>query len=73
MHDTVKAPSPAKGIQKPPKEYIFDWRGTDAYGKLIDGDIRAPSQAFAKAQLARQGIRTQRVQKRKVERRNTTI
>jgi len=73
MHDTIKAPSPAKGIQKPPKEYIFDWRGTDAYGKLIDGDIRAPSQAFAKAQLARQGIRTQRVQKRKVERRNTTI
>lgn len=73
MHDTVKAPPPAKGIQKPPREYIFDWRGTDAYGKLIDGDIRAPSQAFAKAQLARQGIRTQRVQKRKVERRNTTI
>ena len=73
MHDTIKAPSPAKGIQKPPKEYIFDWRGTEAYGKLIDGDIRAPSQAFAKAQLARQGIRTQRVQKRKVERRNTTI
>ena len=73
MHDTVRAPSLAKGIQKPPKEYIFDWRGTDVYGKLIDGDIRAPSQAFAKAQLARQGIRTQRVQRRKVERRNTTI
>jgi type IV pilus assembly protein PilC len=74
MNDTVKmAPIAKKNIQKPPKEYLFDWRGIDAYGKQIDGDIRAPSQAFAKAQLARQGIRTKRVQKRKVERHNSRI
>lgn len=73
MNDTVKTPPALKNTRKPPREFIFDWRGLDAYGKTIDGDIRAPSQAFAKAQLARQGIKTQRVKKRKVERRNTTI
>jgi len=73
MNDAIKAPSAVKNVPKPPREYIFDWRGVDAFGKAIEGDIRAPSQAFAKAQLARQGIKTRRVQKRKVERRNTTI
>ena len=60
-------------IKKPPKEFVFDWRGVAPDGQLISGDIRAPSQAFAKLQLARQGIQAKRVQRRKVERSNTAI
>jgi len=60
-------------VKKPPKEVIFDWRGIAPDGQLISGDVRAPSQAAAKLQLARQGIQAKRVQRRKVERSNTTI
>ena len=60
-------------IKKPPKEFVFDWRGVAPDGQLISGDIRAPSQAFAKLQLARQGIQAKRVQRRKVERSNAAI
>ena len=60
-------------VKKPPKEFIFDWRGIAPDGQLISGDVRASSQAAAKLQLARQGIRAKRVQRRKVERSNATI
>ncbi len=60
-------------VKKPPKEYIFDWRGVSPEGQLISGDVRAPSQASAKLQLANQGIQPKRVQRRKVERSNATI
>jgi len=42
--------------KKPSKEVLFDWRGIAPDGQMISGDIRAPSQAFAKLQLASQGI-----------------
>ena len=60
-------------VKKPPKEFIFDWRGIAPDGQLISGDLRAPSQAAAKLQLASQGIQAKRVQRRKVERSNATI
>ena len=40
-------------VKKPPKEFIFDWRGIAPDGQLISGDVRAPSQASAKLQLSR--------------------
>ncbi|NBW25315.1 MAG: type II secretion system F family protein [Betaproteobacteria bacterium] len=60
-------------VKKPAKEYLFDWRGIGPDGQLISGDIRAPSQALAKLQLASQGIQPRRVQRRKVERSNARI
>ena len=43
---------------------IFTWSGTDQTGRSTKGEIHAVSQAMAKAQLRRQGIRPKSVKKK---------
>ena len=43
---------------------IFTWSGTDQTGRSTKGEIKAASQAMAKAQLRRQGIKTKSVRKK---------
>ncbi|MBS4097516.1 MAG: type II secretion system F family protein [Sulfuricella sp.] len=45
------------------KEYIYSWEGSDKKGRKIKGDIRAASDAVAKAQLRRQGINVAKLKK----------
>ncbi len=42
----------------------FTWEGTDAKGRQVKGDNEAPSAAFIKATLRRQGIRQIKVRKK---------
>ncbi|RLA44574.1 MAG: type II secretion system F family protein [Gammaproteobacteria bacterium] len=46
------------------KSDIFTWSGTDKTGRATKGEIQAASQAMAKAQLRRQGIKTKSVRKK---------
>ena len=46
------------------KSDIFTWSGTDNTGRSSKGEIQAVSQAMAKAQLRRQGIKTKSVRKK---------
>ena len=71
MNEAVRAP--AAPPKNPPKEVLFDWVGTDTNGQPAKGEMRAPSQAYVKNFLATQGIRPKSVQRRKVERSNTSI
>jgi len=71
MNEAVRAP--AAPPKHPPKEVMFDWVGTDTNGQPAKGEMRAPSQAYVKSFLANQGIRPKSVQRRKVERSNTSI
>ncbi|MEH6636134.1 MAG: type II secretion system F family protein [Halioglobus sp.] len=43
---------------------IFTWSGVDKTGRSTKGEIQAASQAMAKAQLRRQGIKTRNVRKK---------
>ena len=43
---------------------IFTWSGVDKTGRSTKGEIQAASQAMAKAQLRRQGIKTRSVRKK---------
>ena len=43
---------------------IFTWSGVDNTGRSTKGEIQAASQAMAKAQLRRQGIKTKSVRKK---------
>lgn len=42
----------------------FVWEGTDSKGRQVKGDHEAPSVAYVKAQLRRQGIRATKVRKK---------
>jgi type IV pilus assembly protein PilC len=46
------------------KTDIFIWAGTDKAGRVSKGEIHAASQAMAKAQLRRQGIKPKSVKKK---------
>lgn len=45
-------------------EIIFSWSGSDKTGRSAQGEIAAPSNPIAKAQLRRQGIKAKRVKKK---------
>jgi len=49
-----------------PKELNFSWEGKNKAGKVVRGDIRAPSEAAANAALRRQGINVSKLKKQKV-------
>jgi type IV pilus assembly protein PilC len=51
--------------KKPPqvKEIQFQWEGKDKSGKIVKGDIKAPGEATASAQLRRQGISITKIKK----------
>lgn len=45
------------------KEYSYLWEGKDKSGKAAKGEIRAPGEATASAQLRRQGIRVSKIKR----------
>jgi type IV pilus assembly protein PilC len=45
------------------KEYSYLWEGKDKSGKVVKGEIRAPGEATASAQLRRQGIRVIKIKR----------
>jgi len=45
------------------KEYSYLWEGRDKSGKLVKGEMRAPGEAAASAQLRRQGIRVIKIKR----------
>jgi type IV pilus assembly protein PilC len=49
-----------------PKELNFSWEGKNKAGKVVRGDIRAPSESAANAALRRQGINVTKLKKQKV-------
>ena len=53
--------------KKPPqvKETLFQWEGKDKSGKIVKGEIRAPGEASASAQLRRQGLNITKIKKSK--------
>lgn len=48
-----------------PKEFSFSWEGKNKQGKVVRGEVRAPSEAAANAALRRQGINITKLKKRK--------
>ncbi len=48
-----------------PKELNFSWEGKNKAGKVVRGDIRAPSESAANAALRRQGINVTKLKKQK--------
>jgi type IV pilus assembly protein PilC len=50
--------------QKPEKAYVFSWEGVDRRGARVKGDVRASSQALARADLRRQGVNPTKVRKK---------
>lgn len=57
----------AKGVKKPagPKEFAFAWEGKGKEGKVVRGEMRAPSPAVAQATLRRQGIVVTKIAKQR--------
>jgi type IV pilus assembly protein PilC len=54
----------AEGKKSPQvNEIQFQWEGKDKSGKIIKGDIKAPGEATASAQLRRQGITVTKIKK----------
>lgn len=47
------------------KELNFSWEGKDKSGKIVRGEVRAPSESVAQASLRRQGIIVTKVKKQK--------
>ncbi len=46
-----------------PKEYVFQWEGTDKKGRKVKGDMRAAGAAVVSTSLRRQGINVLKVKK----------
>lgn len=48
-----------------PKDFNFSWEGKDKSGKLVRGELRAPSAAVVQASLRRQGIMVSKLKQQK--------
>ncbi len=48
---------------KTEQTHVFTWEGIDRRGNRINGDLRAPSVALARAELRRQGVNPTKVRK----------
>lgn len=55
-----------KAAKEGPKELNFSWEGKNKAGKVVRGDLRAPSESAANAALRRQGINVTKLKKQKV-------
>ena len=53
------------GAKDGPKEFSFSWEGKNKQGKVVRGELRAPSEAAANAALRRQGINVTKLKKLK--------
>ena len=53
------------GAKEGPKEFSFSWEGKNKQGKVVRGELRAPSEAAANAALRRQGINVTKLKKLK--------
>jgi len=58
------AVKPAKRSQEA-KEFTFLWTGKNKSGKIVRGELRAPSEAVVNATLRRQGILVEKVSKQR--------
>jgi type IV pilus assembly protein PilC len=58
----------ATAAAKGPKDFTFLWEGKDKSGKVVRGEMKAPSEALVNATLRRQGISGAKVKKQKVGR-----
>lgn len=57
----------AKGVRKPTetKEFVFVWEGKSKEGKIVRGEMRAPSPAVAQATLRRQGVMVTKISRQR--------
>lgn len=57
----------AKGARKPTetKEFVFAWEGKNKEGKVVRGEMRAPSPAVAQATLRRQGVMVAKISRQR--------
>ena len=53
------------GAKEGPKEFSFSWEGKNKQGKVVRGELRAPSEAATNAALRRQGINVTKLKKLK--------
>jgi type IV pilus assembly protein PilC len=61
----AQKPKPKTTASPPaPQSYVFAWEGTDRRGGKIKGEIRAPSETMARADLRRQGVTTTKLKKK---------
>ncbi len=60
--------TPSRTSKTTNNESIFVWEGKDKSGRIVQGELRAPSSASANASLRRQGVLTTRIKKKKIAR-----
>ena len=60
--------TPSRTSKTTNNESIFVWEGKDKSGRIVQGELRAPSSASANASLRRQGVLTTRIKKKKLAR-----
>ena len=60
--------SPSRTSKTANNESVFVWEGKDKSGRIVQGELRAPSSASASASLRRQGVLTTRIKKKKLAR-----
>ena len=60
--------SPSRTSKTTNNESIFVWEGKDKSGRIVQGELRAPSSASASASLRRQGVTATRIKKKKLTR-----
>ena len=60
--------SPSRINKTANNESVFVWEGKDKSGRVVQGELRAPSSASASASLRRQGVMTTSIKKKKLAR-----
>ena len=60
--------TPSRTSKTANNESVFVWEGKDKSGRIVQGELRAPSSASASASLRRQGVLTTRIKKKKLAR-----
>jgi len=57
----------AKGVKKlaGPKEFVFAWEGKGKEGRIVRGEMRAPSETVVQATLRRQGVMVTKLSKQR--------
>lgn len=58
---------PKKAGKPTAKEDLFAWEGKDKNGKIVRGELRAPTQTVAQATVRRQGILITKITKKKLK------
>ncbi len=56
----------AKKAKKGPTESLYVWEGKDRSGRVVRGDMRAPSESVVQSALRRQGIKITKIKKKRM-------